>query len=80
MKTTTIFNAEGGVLAMIEHHSAGHTILRGSNNAVHAYYDAEDDCTRDAFNRIVAHGNHIEVIVPILCALLARSKRQGVPS
>jgi len=79
MKTTTIFDAEGGVLAQIDHHSAGHSILRGANNAVHAYYDAEDDCTRDAFNRILARGDQIERLVPILCARLGR-KRDGMPS
>jgi hypothetical protein len=78
MKTTTIFDAEGGVLARIDHHNAGHAILRGANNAVHAYYDAEDDCTRDAFNRILARGDQIERLVPILCARLGRGRRDGI--
>jgi hypothetical protein len=71
MKTTTIFDADGRPLAIIDHHATGHAILRGPNNAVHAYYDADDDCTRDAFNRIVARGDQIERLVPLLCALTA---------
>ena len=47
MKTTTIFDADGHVLAIIDHHTTGHAILRAPNNAVHAYYDADDDCTHN---------------------------------
>jgi hypothetical protein len=71
MKTTTIFDAEGGVLAVIDHHAGGHAILRDPSNAVHAYYDADEGCTRDAFNRIVSRGDLIERLAPLPCARTA---------
>ena len=67
MRTTTIFSEYGQVLAVIDHHVTGDTVLRGPNNAVHAYYDAAEDCTLDAFNRILARGNQIARLVPPLC-------------
>ena len=66
MKTTTIFDA-GRVLAVIDHHAGGHAILRDPTNAVHLYYDADEDCTRDAFNRIVSRGDLIERLASLLC-------------
>ncbi len=72
MKITTIFDARGRVLAYIDLHEVGGTVLRGPDRAVHAYYDAQDDCTRDAFNRILARGDHIERLVPFVCQRAAR--------
>ena len=68
MKTTTIFSEYGQVLAVIDNHVTGDTVLRGSDNAVHAYYDAAEDCTLDAFNRVLASGNQISRFVAPLCA------------
>ena len=68
MRTTTIFSEYGQVLAVIDHHGTGDTVLRGPDNAVHAYYDAPEDCTLDAFNRILTRGNQISRLVPSLCA------------
>lgn len=75
MKTTTILDTEGRVLAVIDHHAGGHAILRDPSNAVHAYYDANEDCTRDAFNRIVSRGDLIERLAPLLCARTAGVRR-----
>jgi hypothetical protein len=71
MRSTTIFSECGQVLAVIDYHLTGDTVLRGPNNAVHAYYDADEDCTLDAFNRILARGNQIARLVPPLCVWAA---------
>jgi hypothetical protein len=71
MKTSTIFDRQCRVLAMIDHHSEGHRVLRGPNRAVHAFYDADADCTRDSLNRFVARGDQIERLVSLLCVRTA---------
>src|SRR5262245_12387616 len=54
MKTTTIFDSHGDVIVYIDEHGTEGTVLRGTNRVIYAYYDADDNCTRDASNRIIA--------------------------